>query len=45
MMGIVCELEVGQFLIEGGLDVIEGVVVGDDVGGAVVSVDTGGARA
>ena len=45
MVGIVCKLEVGQFLIEGGFDVIEGVVVGDDVGGAVVSVDTGGARA
>ena len=32
-------------MIEGGFDVIECVVVGDDVGGAVVSVDTGGARA
>ena len=45
VVGIIRDVEVGQLLIEGGLDVIECIVIGNDVGGAVVSVDAGGARA
>ena len=33
VVGIIRDLEVGQLTIEGGLDVIECIVIGNDVGG------------